>query len=145
LICDDKATIEEAPPASIAGDLRDRLQGCGFTQSDFPSLKDVFAPLVQNAGRKEHWGRAPLSIPQQHHPSAMPLYIAYRCREMVDKTLAPLGDDTGCRLRATTAVLARAVCETRKLLARKVAVTLALETVNGMAKTAPMTDAPWPK
>jgi hypothetical protein len=60
---------------------------------------------------------------------------------MVDKTLAPLGDDTGSRLRATTAVLARAVCETRKLLVRKVAATLALETVNGMAKTAPMTEA----
>jgi len=51
----------------------------------------------------------------------------------------PLGDNVGNRLRATTAVLARALCETRDALTRIVATTLAIETVNGMAKTAPMT------
>jgi hypothetical protein len=36
-------------------------------------------------------------------------------------------------------VLARALCETRDALTRIVATTLAIETVNGMSKTAPMT------
>jgi hypothetical protein len=44
------------------------------------------------------------------------------------------------RLRATTLALAKALCETRDILSRIVATTLAIETVNGMAKTA-MTDA----
>lgn len=60
---------------------------------------------------------------------------------MVDSALSPLGDDVGNRLRATTAVLARVLCETRDALTRIVATTLAIETVNGMAKTAPMTAA----
>lgn len=87
------------------------------------------------------WGRAPVSIPPDHLPFVQPLRVAYETRAMVDKSLASLGNDTGARLRATTAVLARALCETRDVLTRIVATTLAIETINGMAKTAPMTDA----
>ena len=83
----------------------------------------------------------PLSVSQEHRPFTQPLRIAYESRAIVDGSLAPLGDDAAIRLRAATAVLARALCETRDVLARNVATTLAIETVNGMAKTAPMTDA----
>lgn len=38
-------------------------------------------------------------------------------------------------------MLAETVCKTRDVLNRRVAITLALETVNGMSKTGPMTDA----
>jgi hypothetical protein len=37
--------------------------------------------------------------------------------------------------------LAQALCETRDILNRTIATTLAIETINGMAKTAPLTDA----
>jgi hypothetical protein len=117
------------------------LVACGFSQSDFPKLEDVFKHFAANIGKKEDWGKVPLSIAQQHHPFAQPLRIAYETRPMVDSALAPLGDDVGNRLRATTAVLARVLCETRDALTRIVATTLAIETVNGMAKTAPMTAA----
>jgi hypothetical protein len=36
--------------------------------------------------------------------------------------------------------MARALCETRDVLNRIIAITPAIETINGMAKTAPMTD-----
>lgn len=140
LICDDK-TLHEAPADSIVGDLRDRLHGCGFALSDFPKLEDVFTYFAQHIGKKEDWGRVPLSVAQQHYPFAQPLRIAYESRAIVDSSLAPLGDDAGNRLRAATATVARALCETRDVLARNVATTLAIETINGMAKTAPMTDA----
>jgi hypothetical protein len=140
LICDDKA-LQEAPVESIIGDLRDRLLANGFEPADFPVLKDVFVYYVLNIGKKEQWGWVPLSIPQDHHPAVPPLRIAHECRPIVDRSLAPLGDDTGKRLRATTAVLARALCETRNVLVRHIALSLAIETVNGMAKTVPMTEA----
>jgi PQQ-like domain len=140
LICDDES-LQEAPSDSIIGDLRDRLYGCGFALSDFPNLEDVFSHFAANIGKKEDWGRVPLSIEQQHRPFAQPLRIAYESRSIVDSSLAPLGDDPARRLRAATAVLARALCETRDVLARNAATTLAIETINGMAKTAPMTDA----
>jgi hypothetical protein len=138
LMCDDKG-FQEAPVDSIVGDLRERLVACGFSQSDFPILEGVFEHFAANIGKKEDWGKVPLSIPQQHHPFAQPLRIAYETRPIVDSSLSPLGDDVGNRLRATTAVLAKALCETRDALTRIVATTLAIETVNGMAKTAPMT------
>lgn len=139
LICADKA-LHEAPAESIAGDLRDRLIAGGFVLSDFPVLNDVFAYYAAHIGKKEDWGRVPLSIPKANLPYALPLMVACNCRSIVDRSLAPLGDDTGKRLRAVTAMLARALCETREALARKVALALAVETLNGMAKTAPMTD-----
>ena len=140
LICDDKS-FHEAPPNSIVGDLRERLVACGFSESEFPRLEDVFKHFAANIGRKEDWGKVLLSIAPQHHPFMQPLRIAYETRSMVDGSLSPLGDDVSNRLRATTAVLARALCETRDALTRIVSTTLAIETVNGMAKTAPMTAA----
>jgi hypothetical protein len=140
LICDDKS-LQDAPAATIVGDLRDRLTGCGFAHSDFPKLDDVFRHFAANIGKKEDWGRVPLSIAQEHYPFAQPLRVAYESRSLVDSSLARLGNDPALRLRAGTAVLARAVCETRDVLVRDVATTLAIETINGMAKTAPMTDA----
>ncbi len=139
LICDDKS-FQEAPAESIVGDLRERLAVCGFSQDDFPSLETLFKHFAANIAKKEDWGKVPLSIAQEHHPFAQPLRIAYETRGIVDSSLSRLGDDTGDRLRATTAVLSRALCETRDVLTRIVATTLAIETVNGMAKTAPMTD-----
>jgi hypothetical protein len=140
LFCDDKS-LEEAPPGSIVGTLREKLSGCGFALSDFPDLTEVFKYFAANIGQTEDWGKVPLSVPQQHYPFLPPLRVAYQTRAIVDQSLAPLGGNNSQRLRATILALAKALCETRNILNRTVATTLALETVNGMAKTAPMTDA----
>jgi hypothetical protein len=140
LLCGEK-NLDQAPAESIFGDLRNRLVACGFSVSDLPNLKEVFAHFAGNIGKKEEWGRVPLSIPKDNYPFARPLFAAYQLRAIVDKSLVSLGADSTMRLRAITAVLARALCETRATLAPNIAASLAFETVNGMAKTAPMTDA----
>jgi hypothetical protein len=140
LICDDKS-LEEAPADSIVGILREGLSGCGFKTGDFPVLEDVFKYFAANIGKHEEWGKVPLSIPQQHLPFVLPLRVTYATRATVDRSLAPLGNDSSRRLRATTLALAKALCGSRDVLNRIVATTLAIETINGMAKTAPMTDA----
>ena len=104
-------------------------------------LKDVFEYFPAYIGKGEESGRVPLSIPIQHLPFAMPLLVAYETRAIVDASLAPLGEDRKQCLRATTRTLAKVLCETRNTLDPCIATTLAIETVNGMAKTAPMTDA----
>jgi hypothetical protein len=140
ILCDDKS-FSEAPPDSIVGTLREKLIGCGFTHTDFPVLNDVFKYFAANIGKKEDWGKVPLSVPQQHYPFLLPLRVTYEARAIVDQSLGPIGADPSQRLRATTLTLARALCETRDILSRTIATTLAIETVNGMAKTAPMTNA----
>ena len=79
LICDDKS-FQEAPAESIVGDLRERLAACGFSQADFPSLETVFKHFAANIGKKEDWGKVPLSIAREHYPFAQPLQIAYETR-----------------------------------------------------------------
>jgi hypothetical protein len=83
LICDDKS-FQEAPTDSIVGNLRERLLVCDFSQSDFPKLEDVFKHFAANIGKKEDWGKVPLSIAQQHPPFAQPLRVAYETRPIVD-------------------------------------------------------------
>ena len=140
LISGDK-DFDEAPADSIIGILKDKLTDCGFTKVDFPVLKDVFTHFAANIGNKEDWGKVPLSVPKDNHPFILPLRAAYETRSIIDKTFAPLGDNRQQRLHATTLTLAETLCKTRDVLNRKIATTLAIETVNGMAKTAPMTDA----
>jgi|SRR5579859_600766 len=140
ILCDDKS-FDEAPPDSIVGTLREKLMDCGFTRADFPVLSEVFKYFAANIGKKEDWGKVPLSVPQRHHPFLLPLRVTYETRTIVDQSLGSIGPDPLKRLRATTLTLAKALCETRDILSRTIATTLAIETVNGMAKTAPMTDA----
>jgi hypothetical protein len=134
--------ISDAPADSIVGIFCEKLRTCGFQGADFPpSLKEIFSYFVANIGKAEDWGKVPLSVPKDHLPFMMPLRAAYESRAAVDKLFAPLAGDTKLRLRAATLALAETLCQTRDVLDRKVAITLALETVNGMSKTAPMTDA----
>ena len=141
LFSGDKDLID-APADSIVGIFRERLLACGFNQGDFPpSLKEIFTYFVANIGKAEDWGKVPLSVPKDNYPFMMPLQAAYESRAAVDKFFASLAGNNKERLRAATLTLARTVCETRDVLPRRVAITLALETVNGMSKTAPMTDA----
>ena len=140
LFCDDK-DLSAAPAGSIVGILRDKLLGDGFIQTDFPSLNDIFSHFAASVGKLEDWGKVPLSIPKEHHPFVMPLRAAYEMRSTVDSVFAPLGNNPREKLHAATLTLAETLWQTRDVLDRQTAIKLALETVNGMAKTAPMTDA----
>jgi hypothetical protein len=106
LSCDDKS-FDEAPPESIVGTLREKLRACGFTETDFPVLSDIFKHFAANIGKKEDWGKVPLSVPQQHQPFLLPIRVVYETRAAVDQSLEPLGGNQSQRLRATTLALAR--------------------------------------
>jgi hypothetical protein len=140
LFCGDQ-DLAQAPPDSVVGVLRDRVAACGFIPEDFPPLKDVLGHFAANIGCEEDWGRVPLSVGDDHRPYIMPLQVAYETRDAVDKALTALAGDAPQRLRATSLALSKALCETKGILDRRTAMTLALETINGMSKTAPMTRA----
>ena len=139
LICGDK-DWKEAPPMSVVGILYARLKRCGYTTSDFPRQEDVFGLFAAHAGEAELWGKVPLSIPADHHPSFLPLRFAYATRSKVSECLLPL-ESSDQALKASVLALAEALCKVGEILDRRIALTLALETVNGMAKTAPITNA----
>jgi hypothetical protein len=140
LISGDKQEVAESPPESVVGILYNKLLVCGFSKADFPALKEIYAFFPANVGKPEDWGKIPLSVSKDNHPFIMPLQAAYEMRATTNKIFTPLADNRQ-KLQAATLAMVEALCKTRDVLERRTAISLAIETVNGMAKTAPMTDA----
>jgi hypothetical protein len=132
-------TIDTIPAISIVGVLRDRLIAAGYDKSDFPSLKMIFEHFAANIGKPSDWGKVPLAVPDDNQPFILPLRIAYETRPLVDRIFQPISS-TDDRLTASILALAESLIAVQQIIEKKTAVLLALQIVNGMSKTAPMTD-----
>ena len=127
---------------SVFGIIRAGALANGYTAADFPSLAEIFrgfAAGVASADPKS-WGFVPLSVPADNRPRIQPLRAAYELRPAVRGLLedrhVPIADWPGvCAL-----ALASELAHVRAAIDPGTALRLSLETVNGMAKTAPMTD-----
>jgi hypothetical protein len=133
------ATLDQLPASSVVGILRDRLIAGGYAKSDFPSLRMIFEHFAANIGNESDWGKVPLAVPDENQPFLLPLRVAYETRPIVDRAFRPLHSAEE-RMRAAVIALADALIAVRQVIDSKTAVLLALQMVNGMAKTAPMTD-----
>ncbi len=139
LFSGDTSDLNEVPSESIVGILRDQLLAAGYNRDDFPSLEAVFEYYAAHVGNKSDWGKAPLSIPNDNKPFVLPLRVSYESRPIVDRLFQTL-DTPEQRLRAAVLTLVEALVAVRQVADNRMVLTLALETINGMAKTAPMTD-----
>jgi hypothetical protein len=136
---DDIAAI---PDDSVFGTIRDRLGEGGFRREHFPRLADVFAGFASRIGKPEDWGKVPLSLPAEYWPERFPLRAAFDTRQDVDAALRDIGGDKARSLRACALAMAM-MLEDEGLANRldpSVALALTFEMINGMAKTAPITD-----
>jgi hypothetical protein len=143
LLCGDSESddLRAVPSESVFGLLRDRLTTGKYLVSEFPSLKAIFELFAASVGNADEWGKAPLSVPEQHRPFLLPLRVAYNTRKKVDLFYEPLGADPALHLRASVLALAEALYDVADAIDHKLVLLLAFETINGMGKTAPMTDA----
>lgn len=139
LICGDQTALEETPADSVVGMLRDRLDSAVYPASAFPDLGEIFKTFASGIGSVE-WGRVPLSVGQDHLPFVLPLRVGYESRSIVDQMLASIREDRVRCLSVATGSLADLLMMVASAIDRKLALVLALETINGMAKTAPMTE-----
>jgi len=138
LICGDATGAASLlPKDSILGVLRSRLDTQVYPDAEFPSLHDVFSAFASRAGG--YGGPVKLSIPEKHLPIIPPLQIGYQTRAAVDKILCPVREDKARCLRIATESLAEILAMVASEIDHGVALTLAIETINGMAKTAPIT------
>lgn len=142
LICGDvsEGGVSQIPADSIVGVLRARLDRRVYSDAEFPDLAEVFRQFAARIGDPSDWGRVPLSVHQDHFPIILPLQIGYETRARVDDVLAPVRDDKARCLRIATEGLADILTEVATAFDHKMALLLAIETINGMAKTAPMTE-----
>jgi hypothetical protein len=142
LICGDvsEGGVSQIPADSIVGVLRARLGSCLYADAEFPDLAGVFSQFAAQVGDPADWGKVPLSVPKDHVPFILPLQIGYETRVRVDDILAPIRTDKARCLRIATEGLAEILTQVASAIDHKLALTLAIETINGMAKTAPMTE-----
>jgi hypothetical protein len=142
LICGDAADgdINRIPPDTIVGTLRRQLDPHVYPNTEFPPQKEVFAQFAARIGNPTDWGRVPLSVSKDNFPFIPPLRAGYETRARVDEILRPVLDDKRRCLRIATESLADILTMVAPAMDHKLALTLAIETINGMAKTAPMTE-----
>lgn len=133
------------PLTSVCGALKMILTTKGgYAESDLCSMPELFAGFASKvaqggADATSEWGKVPLSIDAAHHPRFLPLRLAFETRGLVDQIFAAFGTDVNKRLMASTFALAHVLIWVADAIDRKLAVRLAMEMVNGMSKTAPMT------
>lgn len=127
------------PRESILGCLRSKLDPKMYGADNLPDVVEVFKGFAAGIGKKTDWGKVPLSVPKDNQPFVMPLQVGYESRAFVDGLFAPISGDKPRCLRIATEALGELLNLTSKAFSPKTALLLAIEMINGMAKTAPMT------
>ena len=141
LICGDELEIAKIPPQSVVGTLRACLDPKLYTDAEFPDLKEVMTTFLNGISAEGiEWGRVPLSVGKDHEPFILPLRVGFETRGIVDSILESVGGDKARCLSIATQSLAAILTQVAGAIDHKLVLTLALETINGMAKTAPMTE-----
>jgi hypothetical protein len=127
---------------SVFGIIRSGALANGYAADQFPPLVDVFrgfASGVAGADPKD-WGFVPLDVPAENRPRIQPLRAAYELRPAIRALLldhrVASSDWPGVCALALVSELGRV----KGAIDPAIALRLVLGTVNGMAKTAPMTD-----
>jgi len=131
--------LDSYPSDSVVGMLRDQLTPGTYQMADFPPVKMVLENFAAGIGKAEDWGTVPLTVPLENRPTLVPLKFGYATRPQVDGILNPLKVKKEA-LRVSVMALSELLKMVRGAIDPKVALLLSLEILNGMAKTAPMTE-----
>lgn len=146
LLSGDVAEFEAMPARCVFGVLRDELCGRHYARADFPDVGAVYARLARSIepNNPVMWGHVPVSVGDDHRPAIMPLQAAYELRGRVEELAGRMRtggpDDPYARIALCSFTLAKILESVREAVDRRVAMTLAFEVANGMAKMAPVPD-----
>ncbi len=130
--------LDGIPSPAIYGQIRDEVDGGRYPRDRFPALKAIFQGFASRIGKPEDWGKVPLSLPAEDWPRLLPLRAAFDTRNGIDAVLGPIKGDKERALRVSTRALTLLLNGADQRLDPGDSLALALETINGMAKTAPM-------
>jgi hypothetical protein len=141
LLCGDQAdtAIANLPPQSVYGVIRASLSNDSYPDDKYPTLTSVFGGYAAGVGKAEDWGKVPVTVLPHNHPSIVPLQFGFETRDKVDAILHSIASDKPRCLVIASNALAALLNRMIGTIAPDVALRLAFEITNGMAKTAPMT------
>ena len=114
----------------------------GYVIEEFPVLADVFRVYLAGlgGGNADRWGFVSLSAPADNWPRTPPLRAAYELRTPVRTILEEFGIPKMAWPAACGLAVVGELRRVHDAIDRGLAVHIAVETINGMAKMAPMTD-----
>ncbi len=135
MLTGDATDLADVPATSVVGVLRDGLTPATIAADAFEPLERWYRLVASNVGSTA-WGEVGLTVPVEHRPSVQPLRLAFEMRPAVEAATAGL-HDAGRRVPCSLA-LAGGIEGTGQALDIRIALTLALEVVFGMAKMVPM-------
>jgi hypothetical protein len=140
ILCADASDWGSAA-TSVFGIIRGGALAQGYATDDFPPIDEpirLFASAIDGEGPTP-WGFVPLSVPEDNRPFAQPLRQAYDLRGPVRAIFAEQQVPAAEWPHTCAFALVVELARVREAIDHGIAVRLVLETVNGMAKTAPMT------
>jgi hypothetical protein len=132
--------VNELICSMVVGELRRKLDAKMYVDADFPVLNEVFKYFADHINDPDDWGRTPLTVEREHWPLMHPLRVGYETRPFIDAILDLIQEDKARCLRVTVESLAEIIKNVEPVIDHRLTLTLAIETINAMAKTAPMTE-----
>lgn len=144
LLSGDRSAWNEVPITSAFGSLFHILTKkpeSPWPASCFPEVAGIyqrFAMSRRNGVSKEAWGKAPLSVATMHYPVKPPLRTAFEIRQLIVAHWRHDKPSLDVVRVLTTTALCRLLITLQNVIAHDVAITIVLETMNAMAKTAPV-------
>lgn len=124
---------------SVFGMIRDNLKDY-YAIQDFPKLSKIFQYFANMLGDEKDWGKVPLSIPEDNYPILLPLRVGYETRLTIDKLFEQILEDRFRCLKISVIALSEIFKMVRDIIDPRIALSLGFEMINGMTKTAPMTE-----
>lgn len=146
LLADDAADWAGVGPDSLFGVIRQAALAQGYAVADFPSPDAVFRATVAGVGKtmgQAGYGRVALSVDAANAPRRPPLQDAWELQQPLAVFWTNSGVNPRDRPMVFAYALATILVHVRQAIDPGVATRLVLETLNGMAKMAPMTARHW--
>jgi hypothetical protein len=127
---------------SVFGIIHSGTLARGYVVADFPPSDEPtrhFAATLGSGDPQATWGRVALSVPEANLPRSQPLRQAFDLRPAFRKILVDLGIPRDEWPSHCASALVIELARVRQAIDPGIATRIVLETVNGMAKMAPMT------
>jgi hypothetical protein len=145
LLSGDRSEWPEIPVTSVFGAIHNILPNHPshpWPRESFPNVGKVYERFAaaRHGGVSKDWGKAALSVPPSHYPSEgmPPLRAAYDLRRSVGKQWQSQGVSAEAIAAVAQFSLLKIMTLVRAQIEPKIGLLLAFETINSMAKTAPV-------
>jgi hypothetical protein len=144
ILCADARDWDHAGN-SVFGIIRAGALANGYPPEALPPITEPIERYVASLGQvdgdpQDRWGRVALSVPEANLPRIQPIRHAFQLRGPVNEVFTDLHVDRVERPSACAAALVIELARVRQAIDPGIAIRIVLETVNGMAKMAPMTE-----